>query len=188
MIFMQQLMIFMQTKQNKIFMQLQFYYSTHPCTEKQFWKGSRRKWSTNHQGRSTSVTYTVCYGITYMRERAGNVSRQLVLDFSFCNQFGANSFQNSFCFAIGKVIRIVVCRCNFNQPIDLKIVPYLVRSWSWSVHRKPSIGSRIRSIVLSINRLGGGFINSQWTNDFRITSVSTRYVWTLTLISDTVLM
>ena len=68
-----------------------------------------------------------------MRERAGNVSRQLVLDFSFCNQFGANSFQNSFCFAIGKVIRIVVCRCNFNQPIDLKIVPYQVRSRSWSV-------------------------------------------------------
>ena len=57
-----------------------------------------------------------------MRERAGNDSRQLVLDFSFRNQLGANSFQNSFRFAIWKVIRIVVCRSNFNQPIDLDYV------------------------------------------------------------------
>ena len=76
-----------------------------------------------------------------MREKgAGNDSRQLILDFSFRNQFGANSFQNSFRFAIWKIIRIVVCRSNFNQPIDLDYV--LVRSGK--VGRSMGMSGRIR--------------------------------------------
>ena len=133
----------MQTKSSYILCNCNFIFRRVRVQEKKVFSG---------RGRLESGLLTTTVAVAYARnvaatgvllhiweKGAGNDSRQLVLDFSFRNQLGANSFQNSFRFAIWKVIRIVVCRSNFNQPIDLDYV--LARSGN--VGRSMGMSGRI---------------------------------------------
>ena len=61
--------IFMQTKSTKHFMQLQFYFSTRPCTEKKVFSGRGRLESGLLTTTVAVARNVAATDVTYMRER-----------------------------------------------------------------------------------------------------------------------